>query len=114
MLSHTRRNTTKSAASELIPMFHMPRRLPMRIQRSIFPSLIALCLLSGGLLVGCGGQGAVNSQPDSVAAAPILLRDASPRQLEAYIHITIGGYERATRETTNIELSFSSNGRLVQ
>jgi hypothetical protein len=86
----------------------------MRIKRSIFPSLIALFLLSGGLLVGCGGQGAVNSQRDSVAAAPILLRDASPRQLEAYFHITMGGYERATRETTNIELSFTSNGRLVQ
>ncbi len=49
-----------------------------------------------------------------MAPAPILLRDASPRQLEAYIHITMGGYERATRETTGVDLSFSSNGRLVQ
>lgn len=87
----------------------------MRIQRSLFlPFLMVLCLLSGSLLVGCGGQSTGNSQPDSVAPAPISLRDPSPSQLEAYFNVTMGGYERATRQTTSIGLSFTSNGRLVQ
>jgi hypothetical protein len=87
----------------------------MRLQRSLLlPFLMALCLLSGSLVVGCGGQGAINSQPDSLAPAPISLRDPFPGQLEAYFNVTMGGYERATRETTTIGLSFTSHGRLVQ
>lgn len=85
----------------------------MRIQQPFLPLLMALCLLSGSLLVGCGGQGAVNSPPDSLAPM-ISLHDPSPGQLEAYFNVTMGGYERATRETTTIGLSFTSNGRLVQ
>lgn len=42
------------------------------------------------------------------------MRDPSPGQLEVYINVTIGGYERTTREQTTIGLSFASNGRLVQ
>ncbi len=87
----------------------------MRIQRSFFlPFLIALCLLFSSLVVGCGGQSTGNSQPDSVAPAPMSVRDPSPGQLEAYFNVTMGGYERATRETTSIGLSFTSHGRLVQ
>jgi hypothetical protein len=85
----------------------------MRTRRSLLLLFLALCLLSSQL-VSCGGQGAGNSQPDSVAAAPILLRDPSPGQLEAYFNVTMGGYERTTRETTRMYLSFTSNGRLVQ
>src|SRR5260370_8874422 len=49
-----------------------------------------------------------------MGAPPRLLPDPSPGQLAAYINVTIGGYERTTRETTSVGLSFSSNGRLVQ
>jgi hypothetical protein len=88
----------------------------MRMQRSILPFLIALCLLAGSQLVGCGtgnSAGTSRSQSD-IGAPPILLRDPSPGQLAAYINVTIGGYEPTTRETTSVGLSFSSNGRLVQ
>ncbi len=88
----------------------------MRMQRSILPFLVALCLLAGSQLVGCGtgdSAGTSRSQSD-IGAPPILLRDPSPGQLAAYINVTIGGYEPTTRETTSVGLSFSSNGRLVQ
>ncbi len=88
----------------------------MRMQRSILPFLLALCLLAGSQLVGCGtgdSAGTSRSQSD-IGAPPILLRDPSPGQLAAYINVTIGGYERTTRQTTSVGLSFSSNGRLVQ
>ena len=88
----------------------------MRMQRSILPFLLALCLLAGSQLVGCGtGDSAGTSRAQSdIGAPPILLRDPSPGQLEAYINVTIGGYEPTTRETTSVGLSFSSNGRPVQ
>src|SRR5258708_18772762 len=90
--------------------------MPMRMQRSILPFLIALCLLAGSQLVGCGigdSAGTARAQSD-IGAPPILLRDPSPGQLAAYINVTIGGYEPTTRQTTSVGLSFSSNGRLVQ
>ncbi len=64
----------------------------MRMQRSILPLLVALCLLAGSQLVGCGtgdSAGPSRSQSD-IGVPPILLRDPSPGQLEAYIHVTIG------------------------
>src|SRR5258708_12853097 len=90
--------------------------MPMRMQRSVLPFLLALCLFASSQLVGCGtgdSAGTSRSQSD-IGAPPILLRDPSPGQLAAYINVTIGGYERTTRETTSVGLSFSSNGRLVQ
>ncbi len=88
----------------------------MRMQRSILPFLVALYLLAGSQLVGCGtGDSAGTSRSHSdTGAPPILLRDPSPGKLEAYINVTIGGYEPTTRETTSVGLSFSSHGRLVQ
>ena len=88
----------------------------MRMQRSILPFLLALCLLAGSQLVGCGtGDSAGTSRAQSnIGAPPILLRDPLPGRLAAYLNVTIGGYEPTTRETTSIGLSFSSNGRLVQ
>jgi len=88
----------------------------MRMQRSILPFLLALCLLAGSQLVGCGtgGSAGTSRSQSDIGAPPILLRDPSPGQLAAYINVTIGGYERTTRETTSVGLSFSSNGRLVQ
>ncbi len=88
----------------------------MRMQRSILPFLVALYLLAGSQLVGCGtgdSAGTSRSQSD-IGAPPILLRDPSPGQLAAYINVRIGGYEPTTRETTSVGLSFSSNGHLVQ
>ena len=88
----------------------------MRMQRLIPPFLMVLCLLFGSQLVGCGtgdSAGTSRSQSD-VGAPPILLHDPSPGQLEAYIYVTMGGYDPTTRETTSIGLSFSSNGRVVQ
>jgi hypothetical protein len=88
--------------------------MSMRIQRSSFPFLMGLYLLSGSLLVSCGSQGTSGSQSSEAGPPPILLRDPSPGQLEAYISVAIGGYEHTTRETTTIRLSFASNGRVVQ
>jgi len=70
----------------------------MRMQRSIPPFLLALCLLAGSQLVGCGtGDTAGTSRAQSdIGAPPILLRDPSPGQLAAYINVTIGGYEPTT------------------
>src|SRR5258708_34659304 len=90
--------------------------MPMRMQRSVLPFLLALCLFASSQLVGCGtgdSAGTSRSQSD-IGAHPILLRDPSPGELAAYITVTIGGYERTTRETTTVGLSFSSNGHLVQ
>ena len=88
----------------------------MRMQRSILPFLLALCLLASSQLVGCGtGDSAGTSRAQSdIGASPILLRDPSPGQLAVYLNVTIGGYEPTTRGTTSVSLSFSSNGRLVQ
>ncbi|MEO7001429.1 MAG: hypothetical protein ABI068_06480 [Ktedonobacterales bacterium] len=58
-------------------------------------------------LVGCGG--AVQSEPP-----PITLADTSPVHLDANIGITIGGYDAASRNLTEIAVQFTANGRLVQ
>lgn len=87
----------------------------MHMQRLIRPFLMVLCLLFGSQLVGCGtGDSEGTSGSSDVGAAPILLHDPSPGQLEAHINVTMGGYDPTTRETTSVGLSFSSNGRLVQ
>lgn len=88
----------------------------MRMQRSILSFLMALCLLAGSQLAGCGtgGSAGTSHAQSDIGAPPILVRDPSPGQLAAYINVTIGGYERTTRETTSVGLSFSSNGHLVQ
>lgn len=83
----------------------------MRFHRSILPLLVVLCVV----LVGCGSQSTGNSQPDSaVGPPPIVLRDPAPGQLEVYVSVTMGGYDRVSRDKTTIALSFTSNGRLVQ
>jgi hypothetical protein len=96
-------------------------------------SWIALFLLACGILVGCGGLGASNilrpgtalptegaQQPGTPISQsdrwvpPVILRNPSPRQLEVYVIVTMGGYDRATRGTTIIGLSFGFNGQPVQ
>lgn len=105
----------------------------MRIQRPNPPFLMTLCLLFCFLLVGCASQGTAISQGASAtqpahgsqaagtvlsqadrADPPLILRDPSPGQLEAFVNVTMGGYDRTTREQTTIGLGFASNGRLVQ
>ena len=90
----------------------------MRIQQFIMLSLMALCLLCGSQLVGCGtgdsaGSGTSSSQ-SSRTLSPILLSNPSPGQLEASINMMIGGYDRTAREMTSIALDFASHGRSVQ
>jgi hypothetical protein len=65
--------------------------------------------LVGALLLasGCGSVG--DKMP-----APTVLHDTSPRQLQLYIFVTLGGYEIGTRETASIEIDFQAGGRPVQ
>ena len=105
----------------------------MRIQRPTLLFLIALCSLFFSQLVSCGNQGASITQTASPtrpaqgfqaagidpsqsdrSAPPVILHNPSPGQLEAYISVTMGGYDRTSREMTMIGLSFASNGNLVQ
>ncbi len=101
----------------------------MRIQRPNPSFLMTLCLL----LVGCASQGTSISQGASAtqpaygsqtagtvlsqadrADPPVILRDPSPGQLEVFVNVMMGGYDRTTREQTMIGLGFASNGRIVQ
>jgi hypothetical protein len=88
----------------------------MRMQRSILLFLMALCLLAGSQLVGCGTGDSAGPSPSQsdIGVPPILLHDPSPGQFETYINVTIGGYDLTTRGMTSVGLSFSSHGRLVQ
>ncbi len=72
----------------------------------IWPALPIAVML---LLVGCGGAIMSDGVP-----APITLANTAPSQLEATVGVTIGGYDPAQRETTEIAVQFLSNGRLVQ
>jgi hypothetical protein len=104
--------------------------MKMRIQRSILLILVALFCSQ---LAGCGSQQTTVSQGVSVAqlanrsqtagpflsqtdrwVPPVILRNPSPRQLEVFINVTMGGYDRTTRGTTMIGLDFQSSGRPVQ
>lgn len=104
----------------------------MGTQRLIPRFLIALGLLLCSQLIACGSQGASNSQGPSTTqptngsrtsplpsqsdgwVPPVLLRNPSPGQLEVFISVTMGGYDRTTRETSTIGLAFQPNGRPVQ
>src|SRR5258708_7121844 len=105
----------------------------MHHHRFIPRSGIVLFLLTCSLLAACGGQGAsTTAQTDTAYPAggaqptrapvsqsdrwipPIVLHNPSARQLEGSFNITMGGYDRATRGTTTIGLSFGFNGRPVQ
>jgi hypothetical protein len=101
--------------------------------RFIPRSFIVLFFFACGFLVGCGGQDTSNIlRPDRVSSPgesqqtgpstsqsdrwvpPIVLRNPSPRQLEVYVIVTMGGYDRTSRETTTIGLSFGFSGQPVQ
>lgn len=105
----------------------------MHHHRFIPRSGMVLLLLACSLLAACRGQAtSTTAQTDTASPArgaqptrapvsqsdrwipPIVLHNPSPRQLEVSFTITMGGYDRATRGTTTIGLSFGFNGRLVQ
>ena len=106
--------------------------MSMRIHRSIPPFLMALCLLACSQLAGCGDQSGTGGQdtavplssgsqtagilPSRSEAGPplIVLRNPSPGQLEVNVIVKMGGYDRTTRETTTVSISFSSKDRIVQ
>jgi hypothetical protein len=50
---------------------------------------------------------------DQAGPPPITLADTPPAALNAAVGINIGGYAAATRDTTEIGISFSSQGRPV-
>ena len=68
------------------------------------------------LLTGCSTTIIHSGQGISVdgAPAPITLADTSPAHLSASVGVTIGGYDAASRNTTEIAILFLSQGRLVQ
>jgi hypothetical protein len=94
----------------------------MRIRHTIRQCLLAaLCLVVSSLFAACGGQGGgdvhtTGIPPDhsSVGVPPIVLHDPSPGQLEAFVDVTMGGYDPTSRELTHIAFIFSSNGHPVQ
>lgn len=96
-------------------------------------SLIALVSLVCGFLISCGSQnptsvlrpGTVSStagpqQSESAVSQadrwvpPVILRNPSPGQLDVYVIVTMGGYERSSREMTTIGLDFEYRGKTVQ
>lgn len=101
--------------------------------RFIPRSFLVLFFFACGFLIGCGGQGPSNIlRPERVSSPggsqqtgpptsqsdrwvpPIVLRNPSPRQLGVDVIVTMGGYDRTSRETTTIGLSFGFNGQPVQ
>ena len=72
------------------------------------------------------GTGTKESQAQSAAAggrtvivdqagpAPIILKDTSPGHLALSLYVDMGGYVGADRDITEMAISFSSNGHLVQ
>lgn len=45
---------------------------------------------------------------------PITLKDTSPGQLALFMSLTIGGYDTATRDITELDVAFTHQGRSVQ
>jgi hypothetical protein len=105
----------------------------MPVHRFGSRALIALLLLASALLAGCVSQNATSTlRPDTTHLAgatmttepsgsqsdrwvpPVVLHHPSPGKLDVYIVATMGGYDRTSRETTTIGLSFGFNGQPVQ
>lgn len=85
-------------------------------RRHVVPLITIAAATLMVLLAGCTnnlfhpGQGV----SDHGLPAPIILADTSPAHLDAEIGVTIGGYDAASRTTTEIAVQFTSGGRLVQ
>src|SRR5258708_1442069 len=45
---------------------------------------------------------------------PIILKDTAPGQLALSLYLTVGGYDAVTRDTTELDVVFASQGRTVQ
>lgn len=108
----------------------------MQLKHSTLLSIVIFALFIIAL-AGCGGQatstlrpgtggtgqtektGQLNTGQTSTsqidrASPPVLLSNPLPGQLEAYVIVTMGGYDLTSRATTTIAVSFSYNGRVVQ
>ena len=105
----------------------------MQHHRHMPYSLITLVFLACSLLIGCGSQNTTSVlRPGTVSSTagpqqskpavsqadrwvpPVILRNPSPGQLDVYVIVTMGGYDRSTRETTTIGLDFEYRGQTVQ
>jgi hypothetical protein len=51
---------------------------------------------------------------DYAGPPPLILSDASPNHLAASLHLSVGGYDTPSRNVTELAISFSSQGRVVQ
>jgi hypothetical protein len=51
---------------------------------------------------------------DQAGPPPLVLADTSPDQLAAQIHLTIGGYDRASQNLAELSIVFLHQGRWVQ
>ncbi len=60
--------------------------------------------------ISTGSNGVV----DLAGPPPIILTDSSARHLALSLHLTVGGYDASTRNTTEIGIGFSSQGRAVR
>jgi hypothetical protein len=51
---------------------------------------------------------------DHAGPPPLILSDTSPNHLAASVYLSVGGYDAPSRNVTELAISFSSQGRLVQ
>lgn len=58
-------------------------------------------------LAACGGIADYVPQP-------VVLPDTTPAQLDAFLAVTMGGYDAATRDMTQLHVGFAAGGRPVQ
>jgi hypothetical protein len=87
-------------------------------------ALAALCLVSGCAPGAATSTGAANnpasSSPtpytivDNAGPPAIVLKDTSPGQLDLSLSLTIGGYDAATRDVTELDIVFMHQRRAVQ
>lgn len=84
--------------------------------RHIIPLIVLGAATVMFLLAGCTNKltHSGHSISDGGLPPPVTLADTSPAHLDVGVGITIGGYDAASRNTTEIALQFTSGGRLVQ
>ncbi len=87
-------------------------------------------LCSALLVTGCASSATRSSSPATTATTPtlpsggtadsfagpppIILEDTAPGQLALSLSLIVGGYDAATRDTTELDVVFASQGRTIQ
>lgn len=79
----------------------------------VIPTL-ALMALIALLTAACAPGGAQSSSGSDIAPKPVILQNTAPNQLDVYVILTLGGYDRQTRGATTMTISFTSGGRPVK